>query len=67
MQYNAKVVIRRSEYMEDGYTLNEFFVTVEASSDEEAEDKIYKHYDDKSDRYGTMYMVSHINLFVRID
>ena len=53
--------------MEDDYRVLERNHTVSASSEEEAESKVYKYYDDRSDTYGTMYNVSDVDIWSHIE
>ncbi len=57
MIHIVKVKYRVSEYMvEDDHTVSKLF-TVEAENQTEAENKIYKHFDDLSDPYDETYYV----------
>lgn len=67
MQFNAKVTIRVSEYMEDDVKYYDEFVSVEANSEDEAENKIYEHFDNKGSPYDILYSISDIEFFTRID
>lgn len=55
MMYLAEINYRTSEYMQDGYKDYTATRLVEADSKDEAEQKVKKHYEEKSDSYGTYY------------
>lgn len=65
--YTCTVRIKVTDYMEDDYRVLERNHTVSASSEEEAESKVYKYYDDRSDTYGTMYNVSDVDIWSHIE
>jgi hypothetical protein len=44
----------------------EEFVTVEADSESEIVDKVYRHFDNMSDSYGTMYNIYRLDVIVHI-
>ncbi|AWD90569.1 hypothetical protein KNT87_gp291 [Erwinia phage Cronus] len=67
MQYQAKIKVRKQEYMDDDYKTEEKFVSVEAESEEQAEDKIYNYYKGQSRAYDVTYDVWSIDFFLVID
>lgn len=66
MQLSARVSLTVSPYQGKEWSEEEF-VTVTAESENEAESKIYDHYNDKGNPYSIMYHVGHIEFFTRID
>ncbi|APD20526.1 hypothetical protein KNT59_gp297 [Klebsiella phage KPV15] len=62
----VKVVVEESEYMGDSRMIEEF-VTVEADSESEIADKVYRHFDNMSDSYGTMYNIYRLDVIVHIN
>ncbi len=62
----VKVVVEESEYMGDSRMIEEF-VTVEADSESEIVDKVYRHFDNMSDSYGTMYNIYRLDVIVHIN
>lgn len=63
----ARVTVRAREYMNE-FEPNDFekLHTIEADTEEEAEDKIKAHYDAKSSDYGTSFAVTSIEFFEHI-
>ena len=67
MQYQAKIKVHIQEYMGDDYKAEEKFVSVEAESEDQAEDKICNYYRGKSRDYDVTYDVWSIDFFLVID
>ena len=65
MIFTAQVHIFVWPYMETGKEESHFH-TVEAETEKEAEEKINKHYKDKSSEYSVDYGVNSVNFFEHI-
>lgn len=65
MTFTAQVEIFVWPYMETGYSETKYH-TVEAGSEEEAEEKIKKYYENKSSEYSIDYGVNSVNFFEHI-
>lgn len=65
MIFTAQVTVFVYEYAGKSKSESNFH-TVEAEIMEEAEEKINKHYKDKSSEYSTEYLVNSINFFEHI-
>lgn len=65
MMRMVKVVYEEAEYMGDSKMIEEF-VTVEADSETQIIDKVYRHFNDMSDPYGTMYNIYRLDVLVHI-
>ncbi len=65
MIFTAQVEVFVYPYYGDTKTESNFH-TVDAESEQEAEEKIEKHYRDKSEEYSTTYGVNSVNFFEHI-
>ncbi|QPB08891.1 hypothetical protein CPT_Metamorpho_151 [Klebsiella phage Metamorpho] len=61
----VKVAVEESEYMGNSRMIEEF-VTVEADSQSEIIDKVYRYFDTMSDPCGTMYSIYRLDVIAHI-
>lgn len=66
MIFFANVQYSKEYYMDDNQTEYTCFHTIEAETQDEAREKIFKYYDDKTDIYSVYYTVRNIEFAIHI-
>lgn len=66
MEFKAVVEIVETEYMQSSRNTKIVYHTIDADTEDEAGEKIRKHYEDKSCNYGTSYSVYDVDFFEHI-